>query len=255
MLFLSLNVRGIGGTLKVASFRRLLDHTRPEIIFLQETLVPAQKARDFLLNFRPSWAICSVNSVGNSGGLLATWDPNLFDLVPYLTVGGILLTGRSLLNNREIALLISTDHAQIRKTFWNSVEGNDILSIKNLIMAGDFNIILSPEEAWGGSRAGIMDDYYTDLFSSKNLIDIKPTKLVPTWRNGRLGQEAISRRLDRVLVSEDLLIDVGFYRSWVEFPYISDHAPVLLQLELPPAFKIYPFKFNEQWLNEKEFTI
>jgi hypothetical protein len=44
------------------------------------------------------------------------------------------------------------------------------------------------------------------------------------------------------------------YRSWVEFPYISDHAPVLLQLELSSAFKIYPFKFNDQWLNEKKFV-
>jgi hypothetical protein len=45
--------------------------------------------------------VCSVNSVGNSGGMLVAWDPNLFDLVPYLTVGGILVTGRSLLHNRD----------------------------------------------------------------------------------------------------------------------------------------------------------
>jgi endonuclease/exonuclease/phosphatase family metal-dependent hydrolase len=65
------------------------------------------------------------------------------------------------------------------------------------------------------------------LFSN-NLIDIKPTKVVPTWRNGRIGQGAVARRLDRFLVSEDLLTDIGLYRSWVEFPFISDHAPVLL---------------------------
>jgi hypothetical protein len=85
------------------------------------------------------------------------------------------------------------------------------------------------------------------------LIDIKPTKVVPTWRNGRIGQGAVARRLDRFLVAEDLLNDTGLYRSWVEFPYISDHAPVLLQLDLPPAYKIYPFKFNVQWLNDKGF--
>ena len=37
MLVLSLNIRGIGGTLKAASFRRLLELTKPDIIFLQET--------------------------------------------------------------------------------------------------------------------------------------------------------------------------------------------------------------------------
>jgi hypothetical protein len=86
------------------------------------------------------------------------------------------------------------------------------------------------------------------------LIDIKPDKVVPTWRNGRSGQEAIAHRLDRFLVAEDLLIDIGIYRSWVEFPYVSDHAPILLQMELPPAYKIYPFKFNEHWIHEKEFV-
>jgi exonuclease III len=89
MLLLSLNVRGIGGTLKAASFRRLIDQSSPEIVFLQETLVSAQKARDFFLIFVPSWAICSVNSVGSSGGLLVAWDTRFFELSPFLTVGGI----------------------------------------------------------------------------------------------------------------------------------------------------------------------
>jgi hypothetical protein len=38
MLVLSLNVRGIGGTLKSAAFRKLLENSSPDIILLQETL-------------------------------------------------------------------------------------------------------------------------------------------------------------------------------------------------------------------------
>jgi len=64
----------------------------------------------------------------------------------------------------------------------------------------------------------------------------------------------VARRLDRFLVVEDLLIDIGLYRSWVEFPYISNHASILLQMELPLAYKLYPFKFNVQWILEKEFV-
>jgi exonuclease III len=47
MIFLSLNIRGVGGHLKAASFRRLLSHISPDIIFLQETLVDSKKARFF----------------------------------------------------------------------------------------------------------------------------------------------------------------------------------------------------------------
>jgi exonuclease III len=105
MLLLSLNIRGIGGTLKVASMRRLLERTRPDIVFLQETLSDEQKARDFLHHLRPSWVSTVVNSIGNSGGLLVSWDPNLYDLASFLTIGGILLTGRCILTQKEVALL------------------------------------------------------------------------------------------------------------------------------------------------------
>jgi hypothetical protein len=78
----------------MASVRRLLENTCPEIVFLQETLVNAQKARDFMHHLRPSWVSSAVNSVGSSGGLLVSWDRIFYELVPYLTIGGILLTGR-----------------------------------------------------------------------------------------------------------------------------------------------------------------
>jgi hypothetical protein len=101
---------------------------------------------------------------------------------------------------------------------------------------------------------GLTEDFYRDLFLSKKLIDVKPTKLVPTWRNGRSGHEAIARRLDRCLVSEGLLSTVGLSRSWVEYPYVSDHAPILIQLETSPLYKVFPFKFNALWLRELDFV-
>jgi len=39
----------------------------------------------------------------------------------------------------------------------------------------------------------------------------------------------------------------------VEYPYISDHAPILLQLDLPSSFIPYPFKMNPFWIQEKSF--
>jgi len=60
--------------------------------------------------------------------------------------------------------------------------------------------------------------------------------------------------LDQAFLSEDLLESVGCYRSWVAYPFISDHALVLLQLENTPFFIAYPFKFNSLWLKEVEFA-
>jgi len=55
-------------------------------------------------------------------------------------------------------------------------------------------------------------------------------------------------------VSENLLSSVDIYRSWGEYPFVSDHAPVIIQLEISPIFKAYPFKFNSQWLVDQDFT-
>jgi exonuclease III len=85
MILLSCNIRGVGGPLKQASFRRLLDQTHPTIIFLQETMVAASVARDFMQLFRPSWLTCAASSVGTSGGLLVSWDP-LFSIFPRCSV-------------------------------------------------------------------------------------------------------------------------------------------------------------------------
>ena len=92
MLLLSLNIRGMGGILKLASVRGVLDKVQPNIIFLQETLVHVEKSRAFFHILRPKWHCCAVNSVGKLGGLLVSWDPNFFELFPYLTCGGMLLT-------------------------------------------------------------------------------------------------------------------------------------------------------------------
>ena len=98
MIFVSINIRGVGGTLKQASMRRILRKFKSDVIFLQETLVDEEKAHLFMLKFVPNWCSCAVISMGNSGGLLATWDPNKFLLVPSLCSGGIILKGISLEN-------------------------------------------------------------------------------------------------------------------------------------------------------------
>lgn len=55
-------------------------------------------------------------------------------------------------------------------------------------------------------------------------------------------------------MSGDLLLNIRLYRLWVAFPFVSDHAPNLFQLENMTLPKAYPFKFNSQWLLDKYFN-
>jgi len=46
---------------------------------------------------------------------------------------------------------------------------------------------------------------------------------------------------------------MGRYRAWVELPFVSDHASVVVQFAYQPFLVAYPFKLNPTWLIEEDF--
>jgi hypothetical protein len=84
-------------------------------------------------------------------------------------------------------------------------------------------------------------------------VDVKPSEVVPTWRNGRFGVDGIQKILDRVYASEELLNESAYFRSWVELPFISDHAPMIFQLDYDIKSVHFPFKFNPKLLYDDSF--
>jgi hypothetical protein len=180
--------------------------------------------------------------------------PNIFGFKPLLTCGGILLTGKVIASQKNLSLLNVYGSCSDRHAFWDLVVVSGLLSLENLILSGYLNITLSTDEVWGGTNSvGSLADYYKLLLQSKNLVDLRPDKVVPTWRNGRKGVQAIAKRLDKCIVFEGLLSECGLYRTWVEYPFISDHAHIVLQLDISSKYRPYPFKLNPLWLVEEDY--
>ena len=87
------------------------------------------------------------------------------------------------------------------ENFWELVRRSGFLSSPNLILGGDLNLTLKASETWG-DRA-VIDPLFTHFhhfFDSLGLMDIDPPNSSPTWRNGRVGNNGISKRLDRFLI-------------------------------------------------------
>ena len=85
-------------------------------------------------------------------------------------------------------------------------------------------------------------------------MDIDPSTLLPTWSNKWVGSDSICKRLDRVLVSFDLLEKDFRFRQWVGLGGNSDHHPVFLQINNGEVKPHSPFKFNAHWLKDEEFV-
>jgi len=85
-------------------------------------------------------------------------------------------------------------------------------------------------------------------------VDAHPDKLAPTWRNGCSGTYFIAKRMDRFLVSGKLLMNTNLFRSILVLSFVSDHAPILLQLDSMTHPKYFSFKFNPQWLLDSDYN-
>ena len=75
MNLLSFNIRGLGGGLKQAALKILLDSVCLVVVFIQETMSSGLDACNFFLHLSPGWLVNALATCGNSGGTLVAWNP------------------------------------------------------------------------------------------------------------------------------------------------------------------------------------
>ena len=106
-----------------------------------------------------------------------------------------------------------------REGFWNNLLEHVSNNCSKIILGGDLNFSLGLSEIWGDrARSDGLSDFFTKLLDDHGLMDIVPSLISPTWTNRRVGSENICKRLDRMLISEDLL-EFGFcLHQWCNVP-------------------------------------
>ena len=141
-----------------------------------------------------------------------------------------------------------------RELFWSDLMNKSLLQNPLLIVGGDLNFSIGRAESCGPSaREDPLSDFFQHLLLENNLSDPSPIKLKPTWRNRRIGEDRIAKRLDRFLISEGLLSKIPIFKQWVEESGNSDHFPIFLDISFPPPKPPSPFKFNSAWLLDPSF--
>ena len=193
---LSMNIRGFGGLSKQKYLCLLFSYLNPDMIPLQETMCNFTQALLLFSKLKPGWEFCALDAAGLSGGLLAGWNPRLVHCKAFSSIVGIVLRD-SIRGITKIFTIINCygPYAQ-RIVFWDNILAGGLLSLPNLLLAGDLNFTISSFEVWGThARFDPLASYFTQLIANNNLVDLSLNSPGPTWRNGRKGDAGISKRL------------------------------------------------------------
>ncbi|RVW95287.1 Transposon TX1 uncharacterized 149 kDa protein [Vitis vinifera] len=132
-----------------------------------------------------------------------------------------------------------------RESFWEELGAIKGLWNGPWCAAGDFNVILSPEER---NRGGSLNSNMRRFLEIIEDLELKDVPLVGgpfTW-NGGVNNQTFSR-LDRFLINEGWDNHFGDVRQCVLPRPVSDHFPILLDVgggRRGPS----PFRFENMWL-------
>ena len=69
-----------------------------------------------------------------------------------------------------------------------------------------------------------------------------------------MGDEGICKRLDRFMLSYNLVSLLAKHRVWAHHSGVSAHYPVLFEWIDHPVSCPFPLKFNHSWLTNEDFV-
>ena len=106
-----------------------------------------------------------------------------------------------------------------------------------------------------GGRAKLEQEagHFKDFIERNLLIDLQYCNGIHTWSNRRSGKHSISSKLDRFLISDNV-VHLGGDISSTILPYSgSDHWLISLQWQRPGNAMRRPFHFEAFWLTHPAF--
>eukprot|EP00253_Pinus_taeda_P015439 PITA_15439 len=218
MIITSWNIRGLNSRGKQRYLNEGLRKENPSIMIVQETKISTGKMREILNRNRSSYEMMGQDAIRSAGGLIIIWNPEEIHFSNWMSFPRILSgTAR-----------------------------------KQWIVGGDLNLIKTSGEKRGGTRR--MDkvmEQFGDLIRDQHLIDIQTINGSHTWNNQRGGANQIASRLDRFLISEQIMLKDVFIEATILPVAGSDHWPVKLEIDLRQRPPNKPFRFEAFWLRNE----
>eukprot|EP00253_Pinus_taeda_P004922 PITA_04922 len=106
---------------------------------------------------------------------------------------------------------------QLREPFWRRMLNLTLLAASHTILGGDLNFSLGYHESWGTmAQVDSITDFMRNALEQADFVDIPMQKPMRTWRNRRVGDAALARRLDRFLLKGPLIQKLHLFKQWTK---------------------------------------
>lgn len=207
----------------------------PDIIFIQETKCFIQKLRQIHSKWLNRFEFLEVKAKNTAGGILTLWNPQKIGIIGAKAYRNYLSVVIQPIGDKDTYLVTNVygpQRTEDKLKFLGSlVELRDRHVGIPWIMGRDFNTNKSLSEKRGGTRALSKDSVAFQTFTDNmNLVDTETNNGLFTWNNKRGGEAQVASKLDRFIISEDLmLIDNEITRRVLPFGG-SNHWPVQLEI-------------------------
>ncbi|WJX96618.1 hypothetical protein P8452_77796 [Trifolium repens] len=256
MSILSWNCRGLGNPSAIPTLRDLVRTYQPDVMFLCETLVHANKIVEIRikLGFDEAFA---VDRIGRSGELAIMWKNKVKCKIINYSQNFINaeISSDSWSSWRFTGFYGYPEHDR-RRDSWDLLRSLSQDTSLPWCVMGDFNDMLSAEDKRGGTtQPNWLIRGFREAVQDSRLVDLPMEGYQFTWTKGRRVQNPTEERLDRALATQSWLDKFPQFKFINAIADRSDHSPILLRLiHQTKEFKARIFKFENAWLDEQDLN-
>ncbi|GJZ61711.1 RNA-directed DNA polymerase, eukaryota [Tanacetum coccineum] len=190
-------------------------------------------------------------AIGNSGGILYTWDPNIFlNEQHILSDNFVALFGTWVPTKTKLLISIYAPQPRTEKrSLWHYIMSLVTRWQGDSIVMGDFNEVRSADERMGSvfNIQGAAD--FNDFISNSGLVDIQLEGYSFTWSHPSASKMS---KLDRFLVTEGIISLFPHILAICLDRHLSDHRPILLR-DVIADYGATPFRLYHSWLTLSGF--
>ncbi|GJY38186.1 RNA-directed DNA polymerase, eukaryota [Tanacetum coccineum] len=193
------------------------------------------------------------DAVGNSGGILCVWDPNSF-YKESVTISDSFVMIRGVWRATGLKYMIIAVYAphemKGKYLLWDYLQCEIKRWDGETVVTGDFNEVRHKSERFGTMFYAHEAKVFNTFIADSGLVEVSLGGSKFTWCH-KSGSKM--SKLDRFLVSENLLNTSPNINAITLARYLSDHRPILLR-EISYDYGPIPFKVFHYWFDMNGFN-